>query len=144
MIEKIRAKMGEEIGVSDWLTVTQDRVNRFADATEDHQWIHVDAKRAAAGPFGTTIGHGFLTLSMIPHLAPSLEIEGIKMGINYGLNRVRFISPIPVGSKIRARSKLVDVSEVEGGVQLTNEVTIELENSEKPACVAETLSRLYF
>ena len=136
--------MGEEIGVSDWLTVTQDRVNRFADATDDHQWIHVDAKRAAAGPFGTTIGHGFLTLSMIPYLEPSLEVEGVKMGINYGLNRVRFISPVPVGSKIRVRSKLVDVSEVEGGVQLTNEVTIELEDSEKPACVAETLRRLYF
>ena len=102
------------------------------------------AARAAQGPFGTTIAHGFLTLSLIPDLAPSLDIPGVAMGINYGLDRVRFVSPVPVGSRIRARTKLAAVSEVEGGLQLKNEVTIELEGSDKPACVAETLTRLYF
>lgn len=144
MIDELLARIGEEVGVSEWMTMTQDRVDMFADATDDHQWIHVDAARAAQGPFGTTIAHGFLTLSLIPDLAPSLDIPGVAMGINYGLDRVRFVSPVPVGSRIRARTKLAAVSEVEGGLQLKNEVTIELEGSDKPACVAETLTRLYF
>ncbi len=143
-VEELAARVGEELGVSDWLTITQDRIDQFADATNDHQWIHVDADKAALGPFGTTIAHGFLTLSMIPDLAPSFDVEGVRMGINYGLDRVRFISPVPTGTRIRARSKLLSVDEVAGGIQAKTEVTIELEGSEKPACVAETLTRLYF
>ncbi len=143
-IDDIQAKIGEEIGVGEWLEITQDRIDAFAEATNDHQWIHVDADRAAAGPFGKTIAHGFLTLSLLVDLAPTLDVPGVRMGINYGLDRVRFISPVIVGSRIRARAKLASADEVAGGVQLKSEVTIELEGSEKPACVAETLSRLYF
>jgi len=144
IVEDLRGRIGEEIGVSDWFAITQDRIQQFADATDDHQWIHVNAEKAAAGPFGTTIAHGFLTLSMIPALAPGLEAPGVRMGINYGLDRVRFIAPVPSGSRIRARSKLVSVDEVPGGLQAKAEVTIELEGNDKPACVAETLTRLYF
>ncbi len=136
-------RVGQEIGVSDWFTVDQDRITAFADATEDHQWIHLDQDRAAAGPFGTTIAHGFLTLSLIPHLAPALEVPGAKMAINYGLDRLRFINPVPAGSRIRARTKLVSVDDVPGGLHVKSEVTIELEGSEKPAAVAETLTRYY-
>lgn len=144
VLETLTARVGEEIGVGEWAVIDQDRINLFADATDDHQWIHIDADEAAAGPFGTTIAHGFLTLSMIPEIAPRLSVDGVRMVINYGLDRVRFITPVPSGSRIRARSKLVEVSEVAGGIQLKSEVTIELEGSEKPACVAETLSRYYF
>ncbi len=144
IVEDLKSRVGEEIGVGQWHTVTQEQINQFADATGDHQWIHVDEEKAAAGPFGKTIAHGFLTLSMIVGLAPRLDVPDVKMGINYGLDRVRFISPVPVGSRIRARSKLVEVKEVPGGVQLKQEVTVELDGSEKPAAVAETLSRLYF
>ena len=143
-IEDVKAKIGQEIGVGDWVEVTQERINQFADATGDHQWIHVDEERAKQGPFGKTIAHGYLTLSLLPSLGGGgLGIEGTKMGINYGLDRVRFIAPVPAGSRVRARRKLVDVKEGEGFVQLKTEVTIELEGSEKPACVAETLSRAY-
>ncbi len=143
-IDDIRARVGEEIGVGDWLEIDQARIDAFAAATNDHQWIHVDAGKAAAGPFGTTIAHGFLTLSLLVDLAPTLDVPGVRMGINYGLDRVRFITPVPVGSRIRARSKLVSADEVAGGVQVKSEVTVELEGAEKPACVAETLARLYF
>jgi acyl dehydratase len=144
-IEGVKAKSGQEWGRSDWLEVTQNRINQFADATGDHQWIHVDPERAKAGPFGTTIAHGLLTLSLIPALAGTLvKVEGIRMGINYGLNKVRFPSPVRVGSRVRAVSKNVSVEDVEGGVQVVNQVTIEIEGQEKPACVAETVSRFYF
>jgi acyl dehydratase len=144
-IEGVKSMSGKEWGQSDWLQVTQDRIDQFADATNDHQWIHVDAERAKKGPFGTTIAHGFLTLSLIPGLAGSLvKVEGVRMGINYGLNKVRFPSPVRVGSRVRAVSKNVSVDDVEGGVQVVNQVTIEIEGQEKPACVAETVSRFYF
>lgn len=142
--EELQAKVGEEIGVGDWHTVDQDRINLFAEATGDHQWIHVDPERAAQGPFGTTIAHGYLTLSLIPSLGGgSLPVPGAKMGINYGLDRVRFIAPVKVGSKVRARRKLLEVKEGEGFVQLKIEVTVEIDGESKPACVAETLSRAY-
>ncbi|MDH3306586.1 MAG: MaoC family dehydratase [Acidimicrobiia bacterium] len=144
VLEALKARIGEEVGVGDWMTVDQDRINLFADATDDHQWIHIDADKAAAGPFGTTIAHGFLTLSLIPEIAPKLSVDGVRMVINYGLDRVRFITPVPSGSRVRARSRLIDVSEVTGGLQIKSEVSIELDGSEKPACVAETLSRYYF
>jgi acyl dehydratase len=143
--EGVKSMVGKEWGRSDWLQVTQDRINQFADATGDHQWIHVDPERAKAGPFGATIAHGFLTLSLIPGLAGSLvKVGGVRMGINYGLNKVRFPSPVRVGSRVRAVSKNLSVEDVEGGVQLVNQVTIEIEGQEKPACVAEMVSRLYF
>ena len=143
-IDDIKGRIGEEIGVGEWFRVDQARIDAFADATNDHQWIHVDTEKAAAGPFGTTIAHGFLTLSLLVDLAPTLDLPGVRMGINYGLDRVRFITPVPAGSRIRARSKLVAADEVAGGVQVKSEVTVELEGAEKPAMVAETLARLYF
>ena len=143
LMDDLRALVDTEIGVGEWHTVTQEQVDQFADATLDHQWIHIDAEKAAAGPFGTTIAHGFLTLSLLVALAPSAEIPGVKMAINYGLDRVRFISPVPVGSRIRARSVLKDVHEAGGGIQTKNEVTVEIAGQEKPALVAEWLGRFY-
>ncbi len=143
-LEELQGRIGTETGLGSWTTVTQDMIDQFADATHDHQWIHVDEARAAAGPFGQRIAHGFLTLSLIAGIAEPVEIPGVRMAINYGLDRVRFVTPVPSGSRVRARSKLVDVSEVAGGLQLKTEVTVELEGSEKPACVAETLTRVYF
>jgi acyl dehydratase len=143
VLDELSGRVGQEIGVGEWITITQEQINLFADATLDHQWIHVDPDMAAQGPFGTTIAHGFLTLSLVSEIAPSVEIPGVRMAINYGLDRVRFISPVPVGSRLRARSVLLEVHEVPGGVQVKSEVTIELEGGEKPACVAETLSRFY-
>jgi len=143
LVADLSSRIGAEIGVGDWVTITQDRIDRFADATGDHQWIHVDVERAASGPFGSTIAHGFLTLGLIPAIAPSVDVPGTKMAINYGLDRVRFIAPVPVGSRVRARSVLQEVSEVAGGVQVKSEVTIEIEGAAKPACVAETLARFY-
>jgi acyl dehydratase len=143
LVEELSSRVGEEVGVGEWVQISQDRINGFADATGDHQWIHVDEEKAKAGPFGSTIAHGFLTLSLIPAIAPTVDVPGVRMAINYGLDRVRFITPMPVGSRVRARSVLRDVSEVPGGVQLKSEVTIELEGGDKPACVAETLARLY-
>ncbi|GAA5169922.1 MaoC family dehydratase [Pseudonocardia eucalypti] len=144
-VDELKAAIGDELGVSEWLTIDQERINRFADATGDHQWIHVDAERAARGPFGKTIAHGFLTVSLIPLFNQQVfKVENIKMGINYGLNKVRFTSPVPVGSRLRARYEVLSVEDVGGGgVQVANKVTIELEGSERPACVAETLSRYY-
>jgi acyl dehydratase len=144
-IDGVRAIAGKELGASDWLEVTQERIDKFADATGDHQWIHVDRERAKAGPFGTTIAHGFLTLSLIPSLAGSLtKVEGVRMGINYGLNKVRFPSPVKAGSRVRALSRNLSVEAVDGGLQMVNQVTIEIEGQDKPACVAETVSRFYF
>jgi acyl dehydratase len=143
-VDELRAAAGSHLGVSDWMTVDQSRIDMFADATDDHQWIHVDEERAEAGPFGTTIAHGFLTLSLLPVLVgQTYKIEGTKMGVNYGLNRVRFTSPVPVGSKVRGSIDLVEVTDVEGGVQLTLKVTVEMEGSERPALVAEWLTRQY-
>jgi len=123
----------------------QSRIDTFADATEDHQWIHVDPQRAAAGPFGTTVAHGFLTLSLVPYFAGQLRrIEGARMGINYGLDRVRFPAPVPAGARIRARSQLISVDRAGDAAHLVNRVTIEVEGSAKPACVADVVTRLYF
>ncbi len=137
--------VGQEVAVTDWLTVTQAQVNLFAEATHDHQWIHVDPERAKAGPFGAPIAHGFLTLSLLSHFfEQAVTIRELRMGVNYGLNKVRFPSPVPVGSRIRARMTLKACDAVEGdGVQVTWAVTIEREGSEKPACVAESLARYY-
>ena len=137
--------VGQEVAVSDWITVTQHQVDLFAEATGDHQWIHVDAERARSGPFGTTIAHGFLTLSMIPRFFDSaLEVRDTKMGVNYGLNRVRFTAPVPVGSRLRARLTLLECTELGNqGYQMTWQVTIEREGADKPVCIAESISRRY-
>ena len=141
-VDAVLAAAGTHLGFSDWLEVTQDRIDRFADATGDHPWIHVDPERAKDGPFGTTIAHGYLTLSLSNHLLPQIvEVNGISMGINYGVDKVRFPTPVPAGSRIRAGAELVAVQEIDGGVQATTRVTIELEGAPKPACVIESLSR---
>lgn len=148
-VDELSELIGQETGVSDWLEITQERVNQFADATGDHQYIHVDPERAKDTFFGGTVAHGYLTLSLLPYLSSSrqgVKIDlGGKMGVNYGLNRVRFTSPVPVGKRIRSRHKLLAVEKIgEHAVQTTYEVTIEVEGSEKPACIAETLGRTYF
>ncbi|MFF9912885.1 MaoC family dehydratase [Streptomyces sp. NPDC013457] len=143
--EELRAAVGEPLGHSDWLEVEQKRIDLFADATGDHQWIHVDPERAASGPFGKTIAHGYLTLSLLPTLVPQImRVEGMKMGLNYGTNKVRFPSPVPVGSRLRAGAVLTEVTEAGGGVQVTATVTVEREGGDKPVCVAESVSRYYF
>jgi acyl dehydratase len=143
-VEALKAATGEHLGYSDWHTVTQEQINAFADATGDHQWIHVDPEAAANGPFGTTVAHGYLTLSLLPMLVTQiLRVDGIRMGVNYGLNKVRFPAPVPVGSRIRAGARLVSIEDVSGGVQVLNEVTIEREGGEKPCCVAQSLARYY-
>ena len=136
---------GQEIGISDWVEITQERINQFADATGDHQWIHVDVERAKTTmPGGKTIAHGYLTLSLIPWLTGGmLRIDGVSRGINYGSNKVRFTNMVPVGSKVRARQKLLSAEARSGGMQLTNEVTIEIEGQQRPACIAETISIVY-
>jgi len=142
----LKAYEGKEIGVSDWYTVTQEQIDKFADATGDHQWIHVDVERAKNEmPGGKTIAHGFLTLSLIPMLSQQIShISNVKRGINYGCNKVRFTSPVPAGSKVRARAKLMAADPMDGGgVRLTNQVTVEIEGQERPACVAETMSIVY-
>jgi acyl dehydratase len=136
--------VGQEIGVGDWVVVDQQRIDRFAEATGDDQWIHVDPERATSGPFGATIAHGFLTLSLLPLLtAEALDFGDVRMGVNYGLNRVRFPAPVKVGSRVRARLRLLSYEAIEGGAQLVVEATVELEGSAKPACVAETVSRRF-
>ena len=144
-IADLAACVGQEVAVSDWLQITQQQVNLFAEATGDHQWIHVDPEKAAKGPFGGPIAHGFLTLSLIPKFfESSFEIVGSRMGVNYGLNKVRFTSPVPVGSRLRARMKLLATLPIDNdGLQLTWEVTVEREGSAKPVCVAESLVRRY-
>jgi acyl dehydratase len=144
--DELREAVGEHLGYSEWLTVEQERVTAFAEATDDRQWIHIDPERAAAGPFGTTIAHGFLTLSLVPALASKVyRVDGVRMGINYGLDKVRFPAPLPTGSRVRAGVELVATEDVAGGaIQLRNRVTVEREGGDKPVCVAETLSRMYF
>ena len=144
-LSELAALAGQEITVSDWITITQEQVNQFAQATGDHQWIHVDVEKARAGPFGGPIAHGFLTLSLIPKFfQSSLNIVERRMGVNYGLNKVRFMAPVPVGSRLRARMKLLKSEPIDqGGAQMTWEVTIEREGSMKPVCVAESLARYY-
>jgi acyl dehydratase len=149
VLADLQTQVGEETYVGDWVTVDQQRVNRFADATGDHQWIHVDVERAKReSPYEAPIAHGFLTLSMLPMLTSvggeRPRYPGVKLTVNYGLNRVRFPAPVKVGSRIRARSTLQEVGEVKGALQLVRLVTIEIEGVEKPACVAESVSRLYF
>lgn len=146
VLQRLRELVGAEVGVSEWMEITQDRVDAFAHATDDHQFIHVDPDLAAQTPFGGTIAHGFLTLSLIIPLLAEIPIDlGYPvMGVNYGLNKVRFPAPVPVGSRIRARYSLDEVVEVSGGLQLTRTVTVEVEGSEKPAMVAESLVRVYY
>ena len=140
----LQALVGQELAVSDWLAIEQSRIDAFAEATGDHQWIHIDPVRAAAGPFGATVAHGFLTLSLIPMLSETAwAIDDVRMGVNYGLNRVRFAAPVRVGSKLRGRFKLLSYEPLDGGAKLTVEVLIEIEGGSKPACVAESLSRRY-
>jgi acyl dehydratase len=137
--------LGQEVAVSPWLEITQERIDLFAKATEDFQWIHVDRERAKQSPFGGTVAHGFLTLSMLPKLSDSaLELTDRKMGVNYGLNRVRFPAPVPAGSKIRGRFTLAKLERLDGGVQTTWSVVVEREGGDKPVMVAETVSRHYF
>jgi acyl dehydratase len=144
-VGELRAAVGTSIGYSDWHTVDQAQVNAFADATGDHQWIHVDTERAARGPFGTTIAHGYLMLSLLPLLVSQVyRVEGVRMGINYGLNRVRFPAPAPTGSKLRVGVEVLSAEDAsDGGVQVALKATVEREGGEKPCCVAETLVRLY-
>jgi acyl dehydratase len=144
-LSDVAACIGQEVATSDWTTITQQQIQQFADATGDQQWIHVDVERAKAGPFGAPIAHGFLTLSLIPTFFESaIAITETRMGVNYGLNKVRFISPVPVGSRLRAKLKLLACDPIEqGGMQMAWEVTIEREGSAKPVCVAESIGRRY-
>ena len=143
-LDDLKALVGHVIGTGEWLLIDQARINQFAEVTGDDQWIHVDAVRAAQGMFGTTVAHGFLTLSLLPYLSrSSFRIEGLRMTVNYGLNRVRFPSPVPVNSRLRAHHKLLSYEPIEGGIQVINEVTIEREGQAKPVCVAESVSRHY-
>ncbi len=136
-------KEGTELGVSDWLEIDQERINTFADATGDHQWIHVDPERAKQGPFGAPIAHGYLTMSLVNKFLPeTVVVRGISMGVNYGSDKLRFPAPVPVGSRIRGRSELVKVEEVKNGaIQATIRVTVEIEGGDRPACVVDTISR---
>ena len=144
-IEELKAAVGTHLGHSDWWEITQDRVNRFADATDDHQFIHVDPQAAAQTPFGGTIAHGYLTLSLAVALSQQIvTVEGVRMAVNYGTNKVRFPAPVPVGSKLRAGAFLESVEDVTGGVQVVFTLTFEVEGGSKPVCVAETVSRYYF
>jgi acyl dehydratase len=143
-IEGLKAKVGEHLGYSEWQDITQEQVNLFADATGDHQWIHVDPERAKAGPFGGPIAHGYLTLSLAPALLPQVvQVEGITMGVNYGCNKVRFPSPVPVGSRLRLGASLAEVEDVAGGAQVTMDLTFEVEGADKPSCVAQVVYRYY-
>ncbi|MET9266384.1 MULTISPECIES: MaoC family dehydratase [Amycolatopsis] len=142
-VAELAEAVGKPLGTSEWHTVSQEQVQLFADATGDHQWIHLDAEKAAAGPFGTTIAHGFLTLSLIPAFLPEIyRVDGLKMGINYGLNKVRFPQPVKVGSRVRGTADLVELTDVPGGKQAVVRWTVEIEGEDKPACVAEMVSRL--
>jgi len=144
-IEGLRALVGQEIGISGWREIDQDLINRFADATGDHQWIHIDVERAQReSPFGTTIAHGYLVLSLVPAFNEEIfTVEGLKLAVNYGLNKVRFVAPVPAGSRLRMRAQLAELSEVAGGEQAMLALTIEREGEEKPACVVEQLVRFY-
>ena len=144
-LAELKELIGQEVAQSEWVEISQERVNTFADATGDHQWIHIDVERAKReSPFGGPIAHGFLTLSLLPMLvANAIKLTYVKMGVNYGLNKVRFPSPVPVGSRVRARLKLLEIEDIKDGAQFTWEVTIEREGHDKPVCVAESISRCY-
>jgi acyl dehydratase len=143
-LDEIKAHVGQELGVSDWHPVTQENIDRFAEVTGDDQWIHVDPERAKDSPFGGTIAHGYYTLSLAPRFSYDMfKFEGFAFGLNYGLNRVRFPSPMPVGGKVRMRAKLAAVEDIPGGAQIATELTFEREGGEKPVCVAESLARVY-
>ncbi|MFF3223221.1 MaoC family dehydratase [Nocardia suismassiliense] len=142
-LDDLARAVGTHLGYSGWHTVTQEQIDRFADATGDHQWIHVDPVKAAAGPFGTTVAHGFLTLSLLPMLAGEIyRVDGLSMGINYGTNKVRFPTPVPVGSRLRAGVELVSLTAAKLGYQAVSSVTVEIEGASKPACVAESVAIL--
>jgi acyl dehydratase len=144
-LAELPALVGQDVAVSDWLTVTQEQINLFAQATGDHQWIHVDVEKAKAGPFGAPIAHGFLTLSLIPKFfETSIQVLGTRMGVNYGLNKVRFTAPVPVGSRLRGHLKLLACEPIDNdGMQVTWLVTVEREGSDRPVCIAESVSRRY-
>ena len=143
-IDELKGLQGTHLGYSDYVEITQEQVNQFAEATGDHQWIHIDVERAKAGPFGGPIAHGYLTLSLGPALSPQImAVTGVAMGVNYGCNKVRFPSPVPVGSKLRLGAKLLEVEDVAGGAQVTMEFTFEVEGAPKPSCVAEVVFRYY-
>lgn len=143
-VQGLKELVGEHIGYSDWHQVTQEQVNLFAEATGDHQWIHVDPERAKSGPFGGPIAHGYLTLSLVPFFLPTImQVDGISMGVNYGCEKVRFPSPVPVGSKVRCGAAIEAVDDVAGGVQATITATIEVEGAPKPSCVAQVVYRYY-
>jgi acyl dehydratase len=143
-LDEVRAAVGRHLGYSDWLEISQERVNQFAEATGDHQWIHVDVERAKAGPFGGPIAHGYLTLSLSNLFLPQIvEVTGMSMGVNYGTDKVRFPAPVPVGSRVRGGAEMIEVSEVNGGVQTLIRITIEIDGGTKPACVIDSLSRWF-
>jgi acyl dehydratase len=144
-LAELKELVGQEIALSDWIDITQERVNLFADATGDHQWIHVDVERCQReSPFGSTIAHGFLTLSLLPlMMSTSIRMSDVKMAVNYGLNKVRFMAPVPVGSRVRGRIRLISVDDISGGAQMLWEVTMERDGGDKPVCVAESISRRY-
>jgi acyl dehydratase len=143
-LDELRTLAGEHLGYSDYLEVTQDRVNAFAEATGDHQWIHVDVERAKQGPFGGPIAHGYLTLSLGPMLGDEVwNVQGVAMGVNYGIDKLRYPAPVPVGAKVRLGVRVLDVTEIAGGAQAKMEYTFEVEGAAKPSCVAEVLFRLY-
>lgn len=145
-IEELKSLMGQEVGVTDWVPISQERVNLFAEATEDRQWIHIDVERSRKeSPYGSTIAHGFLTLSLLPMLMQGVvSMPTSKMGVNYGLNKVRFPAPLPIGSKVRGRVDVMEVEDIAGGAQITWKVTVEREGGDKPVCVAELLARQYW
>ncbi len=144
-LAELQGLVGEVVGISDWVSIDQQRINTFAEATGDHQWIHVDPERAATGPFGKPIAHGFLTLSLLPtFMTNAFELRDVKMGVNYGMNKVRFVQPVPVDSRLRAHFKLQSWEALDGnGAQVTYEMTVEIEGVSKPACVAETILRVF-
>lgn len=141
-IDELQASVGKELGTTDWLEITQARIDQFAEATGDHQWIHVDPERAKSGPFGATIAHGYLTMSLSNYFLPQIvEVRGVSMGINYGVDKVRFPNPVRVGARVRGRAQLAGVEPIKGGVQAKIVITIDIEGQDKPACVIESLSR---
>ncbi len=143
-LEAFRGLVGQHLGYSDWVAVDQERIDRFADATGDHQWIHVDRERAKAGPFGTTIAHGYLTLSLVPMLLSQVvRVQGVAFGVNYGCNRVRFPAPVPAGSDVRLGATLASVEDVAGGIQVAIDVTVEVRDAPKPSCAAQVVFRYY-
>lgn len=143
-IDELKSKVGEHLGYSEWHEVTQDEIDLFADATGDHQWIHVDPERAKSGPFGGPIAHGYFTIAMAPVLLGQvLRVDGISMGVNYGLNKLRFPSPVPVGGKLRVGASIAEVDDIAGGAQVTMDLTFEVDGKDKPACVAQAVYRYY-